>query len=189
MMGDDSSDDEESGGKKEQSAGEDSGSAAGVTWGMLEDAVAEESSDEETQGGDAELLKHLDRDRFYYKDPNKALKHFFESEGLELDFECTERRPGQWTAKLVLPVTSDRGKQQYAEHTCTGRKVEAVNNCALQACQILDQHGMFDQNKGAASKKKSRKAWKARMSRKKEAVGETHTYQSLVEKLKKMNAE
>ena len=66
--------------------------------------------------------------------------------GMELDFECTEKRPGQWNARLELPVDSPTGHAVYAEACVTGKKKDAINNCALEACRVLDKHGMFKQS-------------------------------------------
>ena len=66
--------------------------------------------------------------------------------GLEIEFDCYERRPGQWTVRLEVPVDSPSGKPVFAEAVLTGKKRDAVNNCALEACKILDRYGMFQQS-------------------------------------------
>uniref|UniRef100_H2YR94 FHA domain-containing protein n=1 Tax=Ciona savignyi TaxID=51511 RepID=H2YR94_CIOSA len=116
---------------------------AGISWGMLEDAVEEEQDQPE---GSVELGLTDIKERFYVKDPHKALKNFYEKEGIELDFECTEKRAGQWTARLEMPVDTASGHAIYAEASVTGKRRDAVNNCALEACRILDKHGMFKQS-------------------------------------------
>ena len=66
--------------------------------------------------------------------------------GMEIDFECTERRPGQWNVRLELPIDTPSGKAVVAEASITGKKRDAFNNCALEACRLLDKHGMFKQS-------------------------------------------
>ena len=66
--------------------------------------------------------------------------------GMEIDFDCTERRPGQWNVRLELPVDTPSGKAVVAEASLTGKKKDAMNNCALEACRLLDKYGMFKQS-------------------------------------------
>lgn len=62
---------------------------------------------------------------------------------MELEFDCTERRSGQWNVRLCLPVTERNGKPIYAEASATGKKKAAIAQCSLEACRILEKHGMF----------------------------------------------
>ena len=67
---------------------------------------------------------------------------------MEVDFECFERRPGQWNVRLELPIDTPSGKAVVADVSITGKKKEAMNNCALEACRLLDKYGMFKQSGG-----------------------------------------
>nr|XP_026694178.1 LOW QUALITY PROTEIN: kanadaptin [Ciona intestinalis] len=157
MLGDDDSDEEDLEDEEHQTRRADQDT--GITWGMLEDAVEEEEEEEEETskepGPPMTLFRcSRKRDPFYVKDPNKALKNFYEKEGIELNFDCTERRPGQWTARLEMPVDTPSGKPIFAEASVTGKRRDAMNNCALEACRILDKHGMFRQSEGHQRKVK-----------------------------------
>ena len=65
-----------------------------------------------------------------------------------MEFDSTERRPGQWNVRLELPIDSASGRPIVAEASLTGKKKDAMNNCALEACRLLDKHGMFKQSGG-----------------------------------------
>ncbi|XP_039254169.2 kanadaptin-like [Styela clava] len=148
MLGEDSSSDEDDEKKNRNQRNTES---TGVTWGMLEDAV-ESSSDEEEEEeieGDEKadhpdaILVHVKKDPFYMKDPVKALTTLYEREKMELDFECSERRSGHWHVSLCLPIDGTGGKPVYAEVNATGKKKDAIRQCALEACRTLERHGLF----------------------------------------------
>ena len=45
-----------------------------------------------------------------------------------------------------LPVDGPNGSAVYAEASVTGRKKEAVKECANEACKMLDAYGLLRQS-------------------------------------------
>lgn len=58
------------------------------------------------------------------------------------DFQQTPK--GKWICKLELPI-GDGASGITVEAEGEG-KLGAKTHCALEACMMLDRHGMFDQN-------------------------------------------
>ena len=58
------------------------------------------------------------------------------------DFQQTPK--GKWICKLELPI-GDGASGITVEAEGEG-KLGAKTHCALEACKMLDRHGMFDQN-------------------------------------------
>lgn len=82
----------------------------------------------------------------YKKDPLKALSHFFEQEGFDMEFSYTEMGSGRnhkWCCTIELPVDTAAGQCLSATATCSGNKREAQIACALNACRTLDMHGVL----------------------------------------------
>nr|CAB3266293.1 kanadaptin [Phallusia mammillata] len=214
MMGEDSDEDEDE--KESQGSNRKVASETGISWGMLEDAVEENIEEEEKkiEKPSLDAIALPEKDPFYVKDPHKALKNFYEKEGMELDFECTERRPGQWNVRLELPVDTPTGKPIFAEASVTGKRKEAMVHCALEACRIMDRHGLFKRTERHRRKVKQwekddyydsdedqfldrtgdleqkRKQRKLRTKGKKALLQEkAQTYESLTEQIKELEKE
>lgn len=151
MLGDDSDEEDEptEQGKKEQTG---TGEESGCMWGMGEDAIEDENEENPIA-----MEFQEEREALYLKNPKKALQGFFDREGEELEFEYDERGPGSWICRVKLPADDSAGKQLVAEVTHTGKKKEAANLCALEACRMLDMRGLLRQE--AVSRKRKAKKW------------------------------
>ncbi|NWW85222.1 NADAP protein, partial [Rhynochetos jubatus] len=97
------------------------------------------------------------QDAFYVKDPRKALQGFFDREGEELVYEYDDRGHNSWLCRIKLPVDDASGKQLVAEVLHSGKKKEAMIQCALEACRLLDARGVLRQE--AVSRKRKSKNW------------------------------
>lgn len=138
--------------------------STGIDWGMGEDA-----SDENPQGdnpfaveAEGPLNEHL-----YLEDPKKTLRGWFERESYELEykvlsrllhsktvpsysscsFQVEERGYANFVCRVELPIETSSGAAVFAEAVVKGgKKKEAVVQCALEACRILDRHGLLRQS-------------------------------------------
>ncbi|XP_067841248.1 kanadaptin isoform X2 [Heptranchias perlo] len=207
MLGEDSDEDENAVAESEQQPRLPLAKAvAGCTWGIVEDAVEDESEENPYS-----IEFQEDREAFYIKDPKKALQGFFDREGVELEYEYDERGSGTWVCRVRLPVDDARGRELVAEVTHVGKKKEAMVQCSLEACRILDARGVLRQE--AVSRKRKSKNWEAedfydsdedtfldrtgaiekkRLNRMKKAgkvEEKAETYDSLVAKLTEMQRE
>ncbi|XP_054424476.1 kanadaptin isoform X2 [Pteronotus mesoamericanus] len=152
MLGEDSDEDEEMDTpetKRNASSQEDE---MGCTWGMGEDAVEDEAEENPIV-----LEFQQEREAFYIKDPKKALQGFFDREGEELEYEFDEQGHSTWLCRVRLPVDDSTGKQLVAEAIHSGKKKEAMIQCSLEACRILDTLGLLRQE--AVSRKRKAKNW------------------------------
>ncbi|NWY26794.1 NADAP protein, partial [Pheucticus melanocephalus] len=82
---------------------------------------------------------------------------FFSCLGEELEYEYDDRGHNSWLCRIKLPVDDASGKQLVAEVLHSGKKKEAMIQCALEACRLLDARGVLRQE--AVSRKRKSKNW------------------------------
>ncbi|XP_032910687.1 kanadaptin [Catharus ustulatus] len=202
MLGEDSDEEDEKEERNERSQNSD----MSCSWGMGEDA-----EEDEVEENPIAIDFQDVQDAFYMKDPRKALQGFFDREGEELEYEYDDRGHNSWLCRIKLPVDDASGKQLVAEVLHSGKKKEAMIQCALEACRLLDARGVLRQE--AVSRKRKSKNWededfydsdddtfldrtgaveKKRLNRMKKAgkiEEKPETYDSLVTKLKEAENE
>nr|XP_034187012.1 kanadaptin [Osmia lignaria] len=125
----------------------------GIDWGMGEDA------DEETDLQENPYACITDED-LVLDDPKKTLRGWFEREGYDLQYQTEEKGIGQFLCWVDLPMEDIVGHTVRAEAVVKGKKKEAVVQCALEACKILDKYGLLRQANHEARKRKTRN-WEA----------------------------
>ncbi|XP_013394310.1 kanadaptin [Lingula anatina] len=128
----------------------------GCTWG-IDDDIPEEAEDEDEENDDK--IDLATREELYINDPKKALNGFFEREGCDLpEYELEDLGRGKHCCRVELPLDLPTGEPMYAEATVTGKRKDAVVACALEACRILDRHGVLRASTHEGRKKK-KKNW------------------------------
>ncbi|XP_065225070.1 kanadaptin [Planococcus citri] len=123
----------------------------GIDWGMGEDA------DEETDLTENPFAITTNEE-LYIDDPKKVLRNWFEREGEELRYNVNEKGFGKFHCSIELPIENSNGTEMVAEVTVSGKKKEAVHQCALEACRMLDRAGLLKQS-NQESRKKKLKNW------------------------------
>ncbi|XP_053408761.1 kanadaptin-like [Mercenaria mercenaria] len=181
----------------------------GCSWGIDDDEIEEEDDKAENPFASIEP----ENEALYINDPKKSLNGYFEREGLELpEYEFHEAGFGKWKCTVELPIDAPSGEPLVAEVTVSGKKREAVEACALEACRILDRHGELRKSAQESRKRKQRN-WEdddfydsdedvyldrtgtieKKRELRKNKVGKTdkvtETYDTLLEKHKKVTAE
>ncbi|NXU72494.1 NADAP protein, partial [Oreotrochilus melanogaster] len=119
--------------------------------------LGEDAEDDEVEENPIAIDFQDVQDAFYMKDPRKALQGFFDREGEELVYEYDDRGHNSWLCRIKLPVDDASGKQLVAEVLHAGKKKEAMIQCALEACRLLDARGVLRQE--AVSRKRKSKNW------------------------------
>ncbi|KRX63303.1 Kanadaptin, partial [Trichinella sp. T9] len=141
----------------------------GIDWGLSDygeddHEQQEDSEGEESEDGEDIDFEHLEQREQYYKDdPKKVLKKFFDREGHELVYDCSEKGPTfrrTWCCRIELPIETSTGKPVFAEAVVSGAKKDAIFQCALEACRLLDAHDVLRKSSqiGRGRKKKD---WKS----------------------------
>ncbi|KHJ76035.1 FHA domain protein, partial [Oesophagostomum dentatum] len=114
----------------------------GIDWGM-------NYGEDDAPVPDVELDPHLmeDHEQYYRADPKKALAKFFEREGFDMEFQLTEQGSGhthKWLCTIELPIeVNGIDRAVTAQATVSTSKKDAQVQCALEACRILDAHGVL----------------------------------------------
>ena len=149
--------------KKEKEETEEM-SSSGITWGFTEDATEEDMPDMSKNPFSLDSTGGSKNEDLSLEDPKKTLRGWFEREGYELEYDCKENGYASFTCTVNLPINEilgSGGGPIIAEATVKGgKKKEAVIQCALEACRILDNYGILRQGSHESRAKRQAKKWK-----------------------------
>ncbi|GMR41490.1 hypothetical protein PMAYCL1PPCAC_11685, partial [Pristionchus mayeri] len=120
--------------------------AEGCNWGMdYEDAGPSGLVLGELDASDSHLME--DREAYYTEAPVKALSKFFEREGFDMEFTYSETGVNshnhKWICSIELPIEMGSQKSPIVSATVTTSKKDAQVQCSLEACRLLDAHGVL----------------------------------------------
>jgi len=92
------------------------------------------------------------KEPYYLKDPKRALTAFFEREGAELSYDVEDHQFGSYRCTIKLPIVDEYGNaiQAECEQKHCKRK-EIINQCIVEACRILDEHGVLREGTSASA--------------------------------------
>ncbi|XP_067940040.1 kanadaptin-like isoform X2 [Watersipora subatra] len=125
--------------------------ADGCSWGIDDDAE-DIDPDAVNPFASEEPAEELQLD-----DPKKALRGWFEREGYdEPEYVVEEKSHGVHVCTVDLPADTPTGQPMRAQVSVQGKKKEAVVQCALEACRLLDRHGLLRQAKHESRKRKAK---------------------------------
>ncbi|VDP92149.1 unnamed protein product [Echinostoma caproni] len=115
----------------------------GCDWGFSAEEPCDDGANFLANIKGAACLSH---ENLYLDDPKRALRAYFEREGIEPapEFEFVEAAFGKQHCRIELPLDSGTIT---AEAIVSGKRKEAIAACALEACRLLDRLGEFDPNK------------------------------------------
>ena len=92
------------------------------------------------------------KEPFYLKDPKRALTTFFEREGAELVYDVEDHQFGSYRCTIKLPIADELGRSIQAE--CEEKhckRKEIIQKCILEACRLLDEHGVLRDGTAASA--------------------------------------
>ena len=124
----------------------------GCSWGIDDDAGVEDENEENPFA-----LLATENEDLYIDDPKKSLNGYFEREGYDPpQYEFSEAGFGKRKCTVELPIDGPNGEPIVAEVVLSGKKKDAVIQCALEACRIIDRHGLLRKSTHESRKKKDR---------------------------------
>ena len=124
----------------------------GCSWGIGDDVGVDDGDEENPFASLA-----TENEDLYIDDPKKSLNGYFEREGYDPpQYEFSEAGFGKRKCTVELPIDGPNGEPLVAEVVLSGKKKEAVIQCALEACRILDRHGLLRKSTHESRKKKER---------------------------------
>jgi len=141
--------------KRAKAEEEEGSSGGGISWGMADDATEEEEAGGvDDNDGPPDMSRNpfaviKEEEELNLNDPKKTLKSWYEKEGFDQpDYQCSETGYAKFKCSLELPVDDEQtGRPLVATAEVTGKKKEAVAQCAMEACRLLDRAGVLRSSK------------------------------------------